>query len=199
MERLLTGLLMVVLGCREAADAVDVDVDQAEQVARQAGDKVASGLDTAREKVVAVGGDFRDAAEQAGRSVGQGATVDAAEADALAREGETAIVCDTPEHCTVSRAYLDRLRANPAFLTGQARVVPYRRDGRAAGLEISALESVPKQFGFRDRDIIRSINGLAVQSLQSAPQLYLQLRSARRFTVVFERGSEQLTREIDVV
>ena len=189
-------------GCRDAAEAVDVDVDQAKQVARQTGERVAAGIDSAREKVEQAGSELRDAAQDASRAVSDAAspgTVDASTADALVREAPEAIACVAVNECTVSKAYFERLRANPGFVVGQARVVPRHRDGRAIGLEISGLESLPKLLGFRNGDVVRSINGLAVQSLHSAPQLYLQLRSARRFKVVFERGSVQQTCEIEVV
>lgn len=193
--------MVLALGCREAARAVDVDVDEAEHVARQTGEKVAAGLGEAREKVEAVGGDLRDAAREAGRSVSDAARAadDPTAHDGLAREAGDAIACASPERCTITAAYMERLRANPGFVTAQARVVPHRRDGRADGLEISGLEPLPQRLGFRSGDVIQSINGLSVHSLQSAAQLYLQLRSARRFTVVFARGDERHTFEIEVV
>jgi hypothetical protein len=190
-------MLVVMAACIDGAAVADVDVEQAEVAARRTGEQVVAGLDTARDKVVAVGGDLRDAAGQAARTVDP-RSVEPDAADALARDAPTAVACPEPERCTIAVAYADRLRANPGFLATQARVVPHRSDGRADGLEISELEALPRALGFQARDVVHSINGLRVQSLQSAPQLYLQLRSARRFTVVFTRGSEQRTRVIEI-
>jgi type II secretory pathway component PulC len=190
---------MLILGaCIDANAVPEVDVEQAEVVARRTGEQVVAGLDTARDKVVAVGGDLRTAAGQAAARTVDPRSVEPAAADALARDATTAVACPEPERCTIAAAYADRLRANPGFLATQARVVPHRSDGRADGLEISELEALPRALGFQARDVVHSINGLRVQSLQSAPQLYLQLRSARRFTVVFTRGSEQRTRVIEI-
>jgi len=181
------------VGCRRAAEAVDVDVDEVEEVARRTGEHVAAGLETARDKVAEAGGDLRDAAERSS----QPAPTDAA--DALAREARTAIVCPSVGQCTITQTYLARLRANPGFVARQGRAVAYRPDGRPSGLEISALESLPMQLGFRDGDVIRTINGLLVDAVTTAPQLYVQLESARRFVVVYERAGERLVCEIDVV
>lgn len=199
-EQLLAGTMCFaiaigVVGCRRAAEAVDVDVDEVEEVARRTGEQVAAGLETARDKVAEAGGDLRDAA---GRST-QPAPIDGTDADALAREATTAIACPSAGQCTIAQAYLARLRANPGFVARQGRAVAYRPDGRPSGLEISALESLPMQLGFRDGDVIRTINGLLVDAVTSAPQLYVQLESARRFVVVYERDGERQVCEIDVV
>lgn len=183
------------VGCRRAAEAVDVDVDEVEEVARRTGEQVAAGLETARDKVAEAGGDLLDAAD---RST-QPAPIDGADADALAREASTAIACPSLGQCTITQTYLARLRANPGFVARQGRAVAHRPDGRPSGLEISALESLPMQLGFRDGDVIRTINGLRVDAVTTAPQLYVQLESARRFVVVYERAGERLVCEIDVV
>lgn len=115
-----------------------------------------------------------------------------------ARVDDDAIHCDG-DRCTVAAALAARLRADPAALTGLGQLEPVARDGRPVGLRVLALEPLPRQLGFIDGDVIVSIKGLAVQSPQSAPQLYLQLRAARRFTVVFERDGVRRTMHVDVV
>ncbi|MFO0631709.1 MAG: hypothetical protein U0168_02530 [Nannocystaceae bacterium] len=117
---------------------------------------------------------------------------------AAAPTGAEAIACDG-DRCTVAAALAASLRADPAALVGLGRLEPVERDGRALGLRVLALEPLPRRLGFADGDVIVSINGLAVQSPQSAPQLYLQLRAARRFTVVFERDGVRRTKRVDVV
>jgi hypothetical protein len=193
-ERALAWVLVLV-GCREAAEAVDVDVDEVEKVARRTGDRVAEGLETARDKVVEAGGELRDAAERSSEP----APVEPDTADSLTREAASAIACPSPGECTITHDYLARLRANPGFVARQARAVPHRPNGSPSGLVISALESLPMQLGFEDGDIIRTINGLLVDSLTSAPQLYVQLESARRFVVVYERDGERMVCRVDVV
>lgn len=197
------------LGCREAGEAMNIDVDRAERVADQAGrvadqagERVAEGLEVARDQVEAAGKEIGRAAQDVGQRVdeaAQGAVVDdAALREQIAREAETAVVCGE-QSCTITQALADRLRANPGVVLHQAHVEPHRVDGRAVGMRISRLEPLPLRMGFRDGDLLVSVNGLALQSLQSAPQLYLQLRSARRFTVVFERDSQRRTFVLEVV
>jgi type II secretory pathway component PulC len=192
----LTSVLVLVLaGCREAAEAVDVDVDEVEKVARRTGDRALEGIEVAKDKMIEAGSEIRDAAERSSRP----APVEPETADALTREATTAIACPSPDRCTITQDYLARLRANPGFVARQARAVPHRPDGPPSGLVISSLESLPMQLGFREGDIIHTINSLRVDSLTTAPQLYVQLESARRFVVVFERDGERLVVEIDVV
>lgn len=195
----LAGLL--VTGCREAAEAADIDVDAAQRAAERTGEEVAQGLDTARKKVEAVGGDLRDAAAQAQKSAGEAVVGEVSDDEraALHAEAATAITCATPEACTIERAFADRLRRNPGFLADMGRVEPFDVDGRRVGVQVTQLEPLPKRLGFQDRDVIYSVNGLRLHSLQSVPQLLLQLRSARRFTVVFARGAEERRCDIDIL
>lgn len=197
------------LGCREAGEAMNIDVEQAERVADQAGrvadqagERVAEGLEVARGQVQAAGKEIGRAAQDVGQRVDDAAqatmTDDAALREQVAREAETAVVCDE-QRCTITQSLADRLRANPGVVLHQAHVEPHRVDARVVGMRISRLEPLPLRMGFRDGDLLVSVNGLALQSLQSAPQLYLQLRSARRFTVVFERDSQRRTFVLEVV
>lgn len=192
---------LCLVGCREAAEAADIDVDAAQRVAERTGEEVSQGIDTARKKVEAVGGDLRDAAVQAQKSAGDAVTgnVNDEERAALHAESATAIVCATESACTVERAFADRLRKNPGFLASMGRVEPFEVDGRRVGVKVSQLEPLPKRLGFRDDDVIYSVNGLRLHSLQALPQLLLQLRSARRFTVVYERGGQERRCDIDIL
>lgn len=211
-RRVIARLAIVVaslLGCREAGEAMNIDVDEAERVANeaervagQAGERVAEGLEVARGQVEAAGKEIGRAAQDVGQRVDEAAQAtvadDAAVREQIAREAETAVVC-AEQSCTITQSLADRLRANPGVVLHQAHVETQHVDGRAVGMRISRLEPLPLRMGFRDGDLLVSVNGLALQSLQSAPQLYLQLRSARRFTVVFERDSQRHTFVLEVV
>jgi type II secretory pathway component PulC len=186
-------------GCREAAEAADIDVDAAQRVAERTGEEVVAGIDTARKRVEAVGGELRDAAEQAQRSAGAVGEVDADERRALQADAATAIQCPTEGSCTIERSYADRLRRNPGVLASMGRVEPHEVDGRRVGIRVSQLEPMPQRLGFRDDDVIYSINGVRLQSLQAVPQLLLQLRSARRFTIAFARDGQQRRCEVDIL
>lgn len=192
-------VMLGVAGCREAAEAADIDVDAAQRVAERTGQEVVAGIDTARKKVEAVGGDLRDAAEQAQKSAAGVGEVDADESRALHADAAAAIQCPTEDSCTIERSYADRLRRNPGFLANMGRVEPHDVDGRRVGIKVSQLEPLPKRLGFRDDDVIYSINGLRLHSLQAVPQLLLQLRSARRFTVVFARDGQERRCDIDIL
>jgi type II secretion system protein C len=169
----------------------------------QAERAVDDGLRTARERAAAVEQDLGKAAAQVQKRVEQVSTEtipapsDEEVAD-LVRDAPAAISCE--EHsCTVARSVADRLRAKPAAFATQAHVVPEQRDGRVVGLRLSEVKELPRLLGFRERDVIVSINGLRLQSLQNVPQLFLQLQSATRFTVEYERAGERATKTITIV
>jgi type II secretory pathway component PulC len=179
-----------------------IDVEKAERAVDQAQKQVEGGLRTARDRVEDVGQDLGKAAEQVQSQV-QTATADAVpisgdtEVADLVLGGPAAISC-VEEACTVERAFADRMRAKPMALASQARVDPERRDGRTIGLRMSEVRELPHLFGFQDRDVVTSINGLALKSVQSIPQVVLQLRSANRFVVEYERGSDRSSKVITI-
>lgn len=199
--RRISTLAVLLLGCTEGTP--QVDVKQAERAVDDAQKQVEHGLRETRERVVEVGEDLGKAAEQVQTKVGEVAadTIPVADGEAAAdilRDASSAISC-TEEACTIEKAMADRMRAQPTMFATQAKVDPERRDGRAVGLMLSEVQELPRLLGFRDRDVIVSINGLPVQSMQSVPQIVLQLRSATRFTVVYERAGVRATKVIDIV
>lgn len=180
-----------------------IDVEKAQRAVDDAQQQVQDGLRTAQKKVEAVEQDLGKAAEQVQSQV-QDVTADAIQApsddelDALVREAESGIACEE-DSCTIPRSIADRLRAKPATFATQAKVDPEHRDGAVVGMRISEVKDLPRLLGFRDRDVIISINGLRVQSLQSIPQIVLQLRGANRFTVEYERAGVRATKTIAIV
>jgi type II secretion system protein C len=187
-----------------ACNRVDREsVAQAERAVDDAQKQVEDGLRNAQDRAVAVEQDLGKAAERVQKRVEEvGKDAIPAPTDeevaGLVRDAPAAISCD--EHsCTVARSVADRLRAKPAAFATQAHVVPEQRDGRVIGLRLSEVKELPRLLGFRERDVIVSINGLRLQSLQNVPQLFLQLQSATRFTVEYERAGERATKVIAIV
>jgi type II secretion system protein C len=197
--RRLCFVVVAMLACNEQK----VDVDRAQRAVDDAQKQVEDGLKTAQERVEAVEQDLGKAAEQVQTKV-EDVTKDAIPASSdeevaeLAREAKTAIECDE-ESCTIQRSVADKLREKPATFASQAKVDPEKRDGSVVGLRLSEVKELPQALGFRDRDVIVSINGLRVQSVQSIPQIVLQLRGANRFTVEYERAGVRATKTIAIV
>ena len=117
-------------------------------------------------------------------------------------EGATeAIVCDADfKSCTVEKAFVEKLLANPAQLTRQARIVPAVRDGETKGYKFYGIRpgSLPKLLGMKNGDLLTSVNGHQLESLDQAMDLYNKLRRASHLSVTIERQGETIQKEIDI-
>ena len=130
------------------------------------------------------------------------ANPEASQANSREIEGaEEAIQCDAEfSSCTVDKAFVEKLLANPAQLTKQARIVPAVRDGQTKGYKFYGIRpgSLPKLLGMKNGDLLTSVNGHNIESLDQAMDLYNKLRRASHLSVVLERKGEQVQKEIDI-
>lgn len=126
---------------------------------------------------------------------------DKAKKNPRAIEGaDDAIKCSDENHCTVERKWLEGVLANPAQLTKQARVVPAIKDGETRGFKFYGIRpgSLPKLIGLKNGDLLLSVNGNDLTSLDQAMGLYTKLRRASNLEVVIERKGQEVTKEIEV-
>ena len=112
-----------------------------------------------------------------------------------------AITCDSSfASCTVDRKFVEKLLSNPAQLTKQARIVPAVRDGETKGYKFYGIRpgSLPKLLGLKNGDLLTSVNGHQLESLDQAMDLYNKLRRASHLSVTLERKGQQVQKEIDI-
>ncbi len=112
-----------------------------------------------------------------------------------------AISCDESfTNCTVDKAFVEKLMANPAQLTKQARIVPSVRDGETTGYKFYGIRpgSLPKLLGLKNGDLLTSVNGHELESLDQAMDLYNKLRRASHLSVTIERKGKVMQKEIDI-
>ncbi|HVI00062.1 MAG TPA: type II secretion system protein GspC [Enhygromyxa sp.] len=112
-----------------------------------------------------------------------------------------AISCDAEfTSCTVDKAFVEKLLSNPAQLTRQARIVPAVRDGETKGYKFYGIRpgSLPKLLGMKNGDLLTSVNGHQLESLDQAMDLYTKLRRASHLSVTIERQGEVVQKEIDI-
>jgi type II secretion system protein C len=133
------------------------------------------------------------------------AAVPLPEGDENSREIEgaaEAISCSDSESnsCTVDRAFVEKLLANPAQLAKQARIVPAVRDGETKGYKFYGIRpgSLPKLLGIKNGDLLTSVNGHQLESLDQAMDLYNKLRRASHLSVTIERKGQLVQKEIDI-
>lgn len=113
---------------------------------------------------------------------------------------EEAINCPTEETCTVERAFVEQLMANPALLAKQARIVPKQKDDEILGYKLYGIRrgSLPKLLGLKNGDMITAVNGEELKSMDKAMALYTKLRRASNLSVSIERKGKTITKEIQI-
>lgn len=113
---------------------------------------------------------------------------------------EEAINCPNENTCTVDRAFVEKLMANPALLAKQARIVPKQKDGEVLGYKLYGIRrgSLPKLLGLKNGDMITGVNGEELKSMDKAMALYSKLRRASNLSVSVERKGQTITKEIQI-
>ena len=113
---------------------------------------------------------------------------------------EDAIKCSDENNCVVDRAFVNKLLANPAALTKEARVVPAIRNGKTQGFKFYGIRpgSLPKLLGIKNGDMVTSVNGHELTGLDQAMGLYAKLRNAGHLSVTIERKGQPVQKEIDI-
>jgi hypothetical protein len=113
---------------------------------------------------------------------------------------EQAIQCPGEHRCTLDRAYIEELLANPATLARQARVIPSVHDGITRGFKMYGIRpgSLPKLLGYRNGDLVLSINGIPLNGMDAAMATYTKLRAADSIAVEIERKGERMVKTCDL-
>lgn len=111
-----------------------------------------------------------------------------------------AINCPNENSCTVERAFVEKLMANPALLAKQARIVPKQKDNEVLGYKLYGIRrgSLPKLLGLKNGDMLTAVNGEDLKSMDKAMALYTKLRRASNLSVSIERKGKTITKEIQI-
>lgn len=111
-----------------------------------------------------------------------------------------AVRCDSEHACTISRDFVDSLFGNPTKLMGQARVAPAVRDGESRGFEFRGVkrDSLPQVLGIANGDIVTSVNGNSLQSIDQVMGLVTKMRRASNLSITLERKGVVITKEIEI-
>jgi type II secretory pathway component PulC len=97
----------------------------------------------------------------------------------------------------VERAAIERLLANPSGLARAARIVPEYKDGAVEGVRLFGIRasSPLSALGFRNGDIVKSVNGHPISDPDKALAVYRDVRTAKTITVAIVRQGKPLTLE----
>lgn len=106
-----------------------------------------------------------------------------------------AIDCPSEGLCVVERQFVESLMRNPAALANQAAVRP-----SADGFTLTSVRrgSLPALLGFQSGDVLTSVNGEALDSIDKAISLVTKLRRASNLSVTVLRGGKLVQKEVRI-
>lgn len=95
----------------------------------------------------------------------------------------------------VSRAEINASVRSPEELIGASKLVPEVRDGRIVGIRITVVaeNSIVKKMGMEPNDIIKAVNGQALDSLERSTQVWEQAKKAPELHMLVERAGQERT------
>lgn len=119
----------------------------------------------------------------------------AADEAALAAKLDAGIRTIDATTVEIDRALVDELLANPMAMVKGARVMPSSTNGTPDGFKLYAVRprSVYARIGLTNGDRIARINGLAVDSMDRAMEVYTKVRNATRLEIELVRRGKPLT------
>ena len=109
---------------------------------------------------------------------------------------QTAVEQLAPNEFSVDREVLQEVTQNQAMMQQQApQIQPVYRDGRPAGFQLGnvRMDSIFGRIGIRSGDVIRAVNGQALDSPQRALDFYERLGSQSEVRLDIERRGRTQT------
>ena len=100
----------------------------------------------------------------------------------------------------LSREVLRQNLENLPGLMTQARAELYFQEGRPEGFQLSQIQqgSLLKSVGFQDGDVIRTVNGRDIRSLEDAIEIYRNFVDNDSFTIGILRGEKPRTLHVKI-
>ena len=100
----------------------------------------------------------------------------------------------------ISRAEAEKARSNLGELMKQARMEPHVVNGKTDGFEVKMIRpnTIFTALGLQVGDIVKEVNGLALDSPEKALQIFQQLREAQHIVVSVVRNNAPLSLEYNL-
>ncbi len=112
------------------------------------------------------------------------------------RESPELVIAETGENAwEIDKDSFDTVLQDLGPLLTQARVVPNFKGGKIDGYKVFAIKegSLFEKIGLSNGDIIRNVNGVAINTPERALQLFQQLRAETDFRIDIERDGTPQT------
>ncbi len=103
-------------------------------------------------------------------------------------------------HFEVSRALVDQILANPTAFIKKLRIIPSVKEGVTEGFKVYGLTpaSLPAKLGLATGDLLRTINGLPLTSIENGLTAFGTLRDASTLELVAQRRGKPLTLQVSI-
>ena len=101
----------------------------------------------------------------------------------------------------ISRRYLNAQLANMSQLLTEVRAVPnINKDGSADGFKLFSVKkgSIFDKIGFKNRDVLKRVNGVNIDSAEKGLELFQALRNETDFSVDLERNKSKKSLQFSV-
>lgn len=108
---------------------------------------------------------------------------------------DEAIDCSQENNCVVNREFVEKILEDPAALAKQARVRPGKDGFKFYGVRKGSL---PDLLGLKNGDLLKTVNGTDLKSIDDAMGLYTKLRRASNLSVTLERRGKTIQKEIEI-
>jgi len=101
---------------------------------------------------------------------------------------------------SVSRSFVDKVLQNQAEIMRSARIVPHEENGQVVGVKLYGIRrnSLLGKLGLQNGDLLRTINGFAMSSPDTALEAYSKLRSSNNLSVAVVRRGRPMNVEYDI-
>jgi|JI10StandDraft_1071094.scaffolds.fasta_scaffold284071_2 general secretion pathway protein C len=95
----------------------------------------------------------------------------------------------------IDRSLVEKVLANPAAVMKGARVMPSSKNGEPNGFKLYAVRpnSVYAKLGFSNGDTMNAINGMQLNSMDRAMEIYAKVRDASTLQVEVTRRGKPVT------
>ncbi len=158
-------------------------------------------LNQGRREFISLGAEPPKPSPAAKQSAAKPAPRSRSKGKSVAIEGaEQAIDCASENACTVDRAFVEKLLADPRQLMSQARMFPVTKDGETAGFRVSGIRSgsLATMLGLQNGDVVSEVNGAKLGTIDDALAMYQKLRRANHLSVTVERGGAVISKQISI-
>jgi general secretion pathway protein C len=107
---------------------------------------------------------------------------------------------DGPNERTVDRSVVDQALANPTQFARSVRVRPYKKDGEVVGFRLRRIKkgSPIEMLGAQKGDIIHSVNGVDLTSIDQALAAYQNMRSESKLVFSITRAGKPVDLNINI-